>query len=242
MTDRQYVAAPAPTTARTVLVPDEQHFLHTLIIQLEEDLLGPLVSASDDSRAGMEDAWELPDDLDAQRPYSALRAIVRALPDPLRSQDERDHFEHPARRTLVSADGRTERLPLYPVTIQEADVAALEDLHARLDAALNRRGENGELGDLLYELAEHAPPRIDPIHLADRRPPNRAELVGSVAKVVAVLRLRTDDTELLLREISAKGPGETVQLTGAGNAAYQRLATELNNRITGGAALDRFLY
>jgi hypothetical protein len=67
-------------------------------------------------------------------------------------------------------------------------------------------------------------------------------LVGELDMVVTVLDLDTDDTRLLLTEIRTQGPGATVILTEAGEAAYQRTATQLNKHITGGSGLDRFLY
>ncbi|MDQ0964570.1 hypothetical protein QFZ66_008538 [Streptomyces sp. B4I13] len=224
---------------RTALVPDESHFLYVLT-RLDEQLLSALVGAVEDMDAGEEDAWRLPADFNAKAPYQAWTRVFDALPAALRG-DENEREGHPEARTLVAPDGRHEHMPFYPVTVLERDLVVLRHLRDRLTRVLNREEDGGDLLDYIDALAENTEDRTDP-GKPGRRPTTAADLVGELALVVTILDLDTDDTRLLLAEIGAKGPGETVVLTEAGEAAYQRTATEFNKHIAGGSGLDRFLY
>ncbi|MER7938835.1 MULTISPECIES: hypothetical protein [unclassified Streptomyces] len=224
---------------RTALVPDESHFLYVLT-RLDEQLLSPLVGAVEDMDAGEEDAWRLPADFNAKAPYDAWTRLFKALPAPFRvDEDERE--DHPEARTLVAPDGRYQHMAFYPVTVLERDMVVLRHLRDRLTRVLKREEDGGDLLDYVDTLAMDSEQRYDPGRLG-RRPTTPADLVGELDMVVTVLDLDTDDTRLLLTEIRTQGPGATVILTEAGEAAYQRTATEFNKRITGGSALDRFRY
>ncbi|MBP5942599.1 hypothetical protein [Streptomyces acidiscabies] len=224
---------------RTALVPDESHFLYALT-RLDEQLLSALVGAVEDMEAGEEDAWRLPADFDAKAPYDAWTRVFDALPAPLRA-DEDEREEHPQARTLVAPDGRYQHMPFYPVTVLERDMVVLRDLRDRLARVLKREEDGGDLLDYLDVLAENSEERMDP-GTYGRRPATSADLVAELDLVVTVLDLDTDDTRLLLTEIGTQGPGATVILTQAGEDAYQRTATELNQHIAGGSGLDRLLY
>ena len=224
---------------RTALVPDESHFLYVLT-RLDEQLLSALVAAVEDMDAGVEDALRLPADFNAKAAYEAWTRVFDALPAALRG-DENERQHHPETRTLVAPDGRHEHMAFYPVTVLDRDLAVLRHLRDRLTRVLNREEDGGDLLDYLDALAEDSEERTDP-GKPGRRPTTPADLVGELSLVVTILDLDTDDTRLLLTEIGTQGPGWTVILTEAGEAAYQRTATEFNKHIAGGSGLDRWLY
>ncbi|MEU9174892.1 hypothetical protein AB0D34_45275 [Streptomyces sp. NPDC048420] len=228
------------TANRTVLIPDEEDFLHVLV-SLDETLMLPLVGAVDDMDAGVEDAWQLPEDFNAKAPNDALGRVFRALPAPLQ---RRIHGEdHPAEaRVLLAADGVYEHMPFYPVVIEERDLVVLRVLRDRLTRVVNREEDGQDLLDFLHQVAEDAEERPDPKNPASRRRPRAEDLVADLAMVVGVLELDTDDTRLLRSEIEAKGPGEKVVLTLRGEAAYKNAATTFNKLITGGNAMNAYLY
>lgn len=228
------------TDNRTVLIPDDGAFLRVLI-SLDEMLLLPLLRAVEDMDAGAEDAWQLPEDFNAKAPNDALGRLFRALPTPLHHRIHDEEYSAEA-RVLLSADGVYEHMALYPVVIEERDLVVLRVLRDRLTRVVNREENAQGLLDFLHQVAEEADERPDATNPADRRRPRAEDLVADLAMVVGLLELDNDDTRLLRSEIEAKDPGEKVVLTLRGEAAYKNAAATFNKMITGGSAMNAYLY
>jgi hypothetical protein len=231
---------PATTT---VLVPAVEELM-ALLSNLEEDLVIPLDLTAQDHDNGVEDAWQMPDDLAPGAARDALGRIWRALPAPLLAlaRGREDDAPDDQRRHLLAPDGRYEHAPYYPIEIEARDLAILRAFADRLTLAVGRYDTtaDGDLHSVLEAIAEESERRHRPN--GDFERPTAAEIVGDLARVLAVLEHNDADTRAVLAEVTAADPGQPVTLTPAGEEAYQRLATAYNAAITGGSGLDRWLY
>ncbi|WP_329021106.1 hypothetical protein [Streptomyces sp. NBC_01601] len=234
------------TPSRLALLPDDEDWLG-LLMGMEEPLLLQLSLNTRDARAGDEEVWEVPEDLDGIAAHDAWGRIFQALPEPLRegARNTGRYVSSEARPagqyTLYAPDGRYEHTPLYPVDIDQNDVATLAALLAHLRRALEGGGGT-QLGEFLDALAgDWAEPGRDP---------DAKRLVGDFARALAVLRLEPQpDTELLLNALAAAGPDERatapIVLSPSQEDAYQRYMTRVSSAVAGGDrheyALHRFV-
>ncbi|GHH54520.1 hypothetical protein [Streptomyces candidus] len=232
-------------SSHRLLLPDDEDWLG-LLMGMEEPLLLQLSLNTRDARAGDEDVWEVPADLDTVAAHDAWGRIIQALPEPLREGARNSGRYVPAETrpagqyTLYAPDGRYEHTPLYPVNIDQNDVAALVALLGHLRRALEGKG-GSQLGEFLESLAgDWAEPG---------REPDAKRLVGDFARALAVLQLeRQPDVELLLNALAAVGPDERatdpIVLSPPQEDAYQRYMTRVSSAVAGGDrheyALHRF--
>ncbi|MDJ0343616.1 hypothetical protein QMK19_26620 [Streptomyces sp. H10-C2] len=216
------------STTMVVLVPDNDDFI-VRFTSLDELLLTPLSGAEEHAEAGGQDVWRLPATFPARAAQGAWYRIWLAIPEAVRLWQARDRDEQPPNRQarrLFAPEGGHEHMPFYPVTVNSADLKTLRTAHAALIKALIAGDEED---DDLRELLDQ---------LADGEEATAEKLVGLLALTLDVLTFDTADSQVLIAEVTAAGPGASVTLTRAGEAAYRRLAVHYNQLISGGNARD----
>ena len=213
-------------TAPRFLLPADEGFLGDLF-SLDEPLLMWLADATQGAVDGDEDAWRLPAGLDGTAVYDAFIRLVTALPEGLRewwTALSRGGSEDGIGNTVLGVDGY-EYTPVYAADLDPADVAALVGLLGHCRRALAREDGYTDLHSLLDDAAEWS------ANEGDHGPRTATQVVDRLARVVAVLELRDDDTDVLLSAVAAGG---RVRLTGPQEEAMRRYSANLVVAVTEG--------
>jgi hypothetical protein len=227
------------TTAR--LLPADESFLSDFF-DLEEPLLMWLAQATRDTRAGADDAYELPADLDGEAAHTAWGHIFEVLPEGLR--DERHALragrEAKGGNKVFGPDGY-EYTPLYAAPVDQADVDVLAALLGDFRKALAYEKGYADLHSLLDDAGEW----YGNEH-GDREREGPEQVVNRLARAVAVLQLHNDDTQTLLQAVTAAGPDRRIVLTDAQVKAAVRYLGQIITVVTEGKppierALARFV-
>lgn len=204
-------------TGLALLVPDvDDDGVREALVHAEERLLIPIAQDDEDNTA---EPWRLPEPLADDQALEALTRIAAAIADA--------SHQHRGGR-LLAPDGRYELMPLWPVTIDSADLAALQAATDQLARAARPRLQP-EDRDTLGDLAEILNwfPDDDEVH----------DVVQDLTRAVAVLSLAPDaDTAALAERIAAVPAGTDVVLDQTSADAYARYA----NRVTAAWAAGDF--
>lgn len=226
------------TTTKPRLLPAEEHFLRDLF-SLEEPLLIWLWETTRDARAGADDVYELPAGLDGEQARDAWSRIFTVLPAGLRNEWRalRTGQEPEGGNRIYGANGH-EHTPLYAVPVDQGDIDVLVELLDHCRKALARESGYSDLHSILDEAGEW----YGNAERADR-PETAEQVVGRLARAVAVLQLDHDgDLEMLLEAVSNPGPDGRITLTLSQAATADRYFERVIAVVTDGMSpLDRAL-
>jgi hypothetical protein len=202
---------------RIAAIPDTDGELLSLLRVLEE-VMSSLIRFDDDPEEWDPPAGPLGDG-------SAVEALGRVAVSVAAA--ERAPATQP-----VAPDGRFELIPLRFVTLSQADMALVATALADLGRA-NLRGDElvaDTLADFARQWSESAWTPTSPV-----------ELLAGAARAHGLLDLATDDDTLLLAE-RLPAVDQRVVLSGAEQAAYDRLTERALGMFHIGDPLARFLY
>lgn len=227
------------TTLR--LLPAEEHFL-TDFFDLEQPLLIWLAQTTSDARAGADDVWRLPTDLDGEVARAAWNHICEALPKAL--IDERHALRTGKELTtgnrVFGTDGY-EHTPLYAAPVGAADIEVLAALLGHFRKALALEKGYTDLHSLLSDAGEWYGEES-----GGRVPENAEQVVNRLDRALAVLQLDDDDTRTVLAAVTAAGPDGRIQLDYGQEQAARRYFERVITAVTEGKgpveqALTRFV-
>ncbi|MFG2236151.1 hypothetical protein ACGFNX_40215 [Streptomyces sp. NPDC048723] len=225
------------TTTKQRLLPAEEHFLRDLF-SLEEPLLIWLWETARDARAGADDVYELPAGLDGEQARDAWGRIFTALPAGLRNEWHalRTGQEPEGGNRIYGADGH-EHSPLYAVSVDQGDIDVLVELLNHCRKALARESGYSDLHSILDEAGEWYGNAE-----GAEKPETAEQVVGRLARAVAVLQLDHDGMEPLLEAVSSPGPDGRITLTPSQAATADRYFERVIAVVTDGMSpLDRAL-
>ncbi|MFF8387780.1 hypothetical protein ACF053_29640 [Streptomyces kanasensis] len=198
---------PLNDTALTLL-PAEEHFLGDLF-DLDEPLFMWLEGTTSDARAGADDVYRLPADLDGVAVRAAWISIYGALPKGL--VDERHALrtgkEVSGGNRVFGPDGY-EHTPLYAAPIDRADVEVLASLLDHFRRALAMEPGYTDLRSLLADAGEWYGEES-----GERVPETAEQVVNRLSRALTVLQLDDGDTRALLPAVTMPGPDGRIQLT-----------------------------
>ncbi|MFD8025453.1 hypothetical protein ACFV6G_34205 [Streptomyces lavendulae] len=219
------------------LLPAEENFLADFF-GLEEPLLIWLEQTTQDTRAGADDVYALPADLDGEAVRAAWARIFEALPKAL--LDERRALltgeELTTGNKVIGPDGY-EHNPLYAAPVDQADVEVLVALLDHFRKALAREPGYTDLRSILTEAGEwYADETADRARysVGERVPETAEQVVNRLARALTVLQLQDDDTRTLLAAVTAAGPDRRIVLTEDQEQAARRYFDRVITAVTEG--------
>ncbi|MGW1101310.1 hypothetical protein ACWD64_37865 [Streptomyces antibioticus] len=219
------------------LLPAEENFLADFF-DLEEPLLIWLDQTTQDTRAGADDVYTLPADLDGEAVRAAWARIFEALPKAL--LDERHALltgeELTTGNKVIGPDGY-EHSPLYAAPVDQADVEVLVALLDHFRKALALEPGYTDLRSILTEAGEwYGNETADRARysVGERVPETAEQVVDRLARALAVLQLQDDDTRTLLAAVTAAGPDRRIVLTGDQEQAAHRYFDRVITAVTEG--------
>lgn len=228
---------------RRVLLPDDEDWL-ALFMNMEEPLLQQLALNTRAVRAGEEDVWQLPADLDGTAAHDAWGRLFQALPAPLRHTATNtgryvpSAARPPGQYTLYAPDGRWEHTPLYPADVDPRDVATVAAVLDHFRKALDGT-DHTQLGDFLQQMADDW---ADP-----GREGNDRQMVQDFTRGLSVWHLpHQPDVDVLLEAVAAADRGdqapERIVLTSPQEDAYQSFMRRVSAAVAGNSPHDYALH
>ncbi|MCX4985841.1 hypothetical protein [Streptomyces sp. NBC_00572] len=215
-------------TALTLL-PAEEHFLSDLF-DLDEPLFMWLEGTTSDARAGADDVYRLPTDLDGVAVRAAWNSVYHALPKGLVDERyaQRTGKEVAGGKRVYSPDGY-EHTPLYGASIRQSDVEILAALLGHFRRALEMEPGYTDLCSLLYDAGEWYGDES-----RDRVPESPEQVVNRLSRALTVLQMDDEDTRALLPAVTTAGSDGRIQLTFEQEQAARRYFERVITVVTEG--------